>query len=643
MVKTDTVYYQKNVEEKIEWIHQTITQWREFALEYRLFFSDYVVLLTSLDEEINYYTLLFLTAFQKKHKVRKFYILSSEASMERFVKKYTSVSYQFILCGQEMLNSFAKLYGICSFTHQLIVNSFELSADADAFQLVNGQITKADIVALVVLQLDEVPEGVPLWQGTFLSWSESSDYEEQYPGSEQPRQRMCIRGMEWREECRIQYETPLVLDGESDLSAMVAHALEPLVKGRKITKQNKIVLFGVTQTARCALEQLRDYHVSAFWDNAERLEGEKVDGLPVEKPQKNVGNIKILVASRHYQEICNQLCRFGYEVGKEIFVIYTAGINVGLSGEKLRQLVENQILEGKRVYEEIRSEYPEETIFVRPWQGTGDIYLLGAYMDKILENNGTNRYVLTVPTMSIKRTVELFGVNVILCGYEDAFKMLQFGRLIGFEKLGMVSLNDNLDQGDLIGIRGYKGLDSHTLFQRLVFRCKERVTTFHFYQESSDEIFDRYKLPKGRTVLLSPYAVTIDEIPVKRWEDMAEKLIRKGATVCTNVGTEREAPVKGTLGIFIPYKQIVDFTEKAGGFISLRNGLCDIVSSSHARLAVIYPKNKPRKDSFYYRCYSLKKLGLRYENLLELEYDEELTDVQIDEIVEFMDLEETRG
>ena len=80
------------------------------------------------------------------------------------------------------------------------------------------------------------------------------------------------------------------------------------------------------------------------------------------------------------------------------------------------------------------------------------------------------------------------------------------------------------------------------------------------------------------------------------------------------------------------------FFLSAGGFIGLRNGLCDIVSSSHAKLAAIYPKHKPQKDSFYYRCYSLEKLGLRHENLLELEYDGKLTDGQIDEIVDFMEM-----
>lgn len=637
MIRTGNADYQKSVAEKIVQFQQAAKQWWEFVLEHEVTSLDYVVLLVSQDEEINYYTLRFLDAFQKKNKGRKFFIVSLSAAMEEFVKMHTTVPYQFVSCKQEVLNSFAKLYGIYNFTPRLIVNSFELSADTNAFQLVDERITKADVVALVVLHLDEVPEQTA-WRRNNPSLPKIPDRKAWIPNPKISVQKPRIPDSNSEKQDDIQYELPYAPNGENDLEKIVKHALDPLLKNGKITKQDRIVLFGVTQTARCAAEQLKDYQVSAFWDNSEQLEGAIVDGIPVERPQAQDGNVKILVASRRYQEICRQLYALGYELGKQIFVIFSVRLNGDLSKETLQRLVEKHILEGKKVYEDIRSRYPKETIFVRPWQGTGDIYLLGGYIDEILENNRTDKYVLTVPSMSIKKTIELFGVNAIICRQEDAFKMLQFGRLMGFEKLGMVSLNDNLDQRDLVRIRGYKGLDSHTLFQKLVFRCRERVTDFHFYQENSDEIFDRYELPKGRTVLLSPYAITIDEIPMERWERMAEKLMQKGVTVCTNVSSDREVPIKDTQGIFIPYKQIVDFIEKAGGFIGLRNGLCDIISSSHARLTAIYPKHKPQKDSFYYRCYSLKKLGLRNENLLELEYDEELTDAQIDEIVEFMGL-----
>jgi len=625
MIRTGGADYEKNVAEKIEWLRQTAEQWREFVLEHKVTYSDYVVLLASQDEEINYYTLRFLDAFQKKNRGRKYFILSASADGEAFVRKYTSVPCQFILCRQEIQDSFARLYGIYNFTGQLIVNSFELSADTDAFRLVDGRITKADVAALVVLHLDEVPGDVAAWQRKGSSLTEESGQE------------MCQPDLDTSmPEC---YPNIVLEEGGGDLERIVAQALKPLLKNGKISKQDKIVLFGVTQTARCAARQLENYHVAAFWDNAEQLAGTTVEGIPVERPQAQDGNVKILVASRHYQEICRQLHALGYEPGKQVFVIYSVCLAVGFSKESLKRLVEEHLLEGKKVYEKIRADYPGETIFVRPWQGTGDIYLLGAYMDEMLKNNRTDSYVLTVTTMSIKKTIELFGVKAILCGQEDAFHLLQFGRLMGFENLRMVSLNDNLDQRDLVRIRGYKGLDSHTLFQKLVFRCKERVTDFHFYQENSDEFFERYGLPKGRTVLLSPYAVTIDEIPMERWERMARKLMQKGLAVCTNVGSDEEAPIEGTQGLFIPYRQVVDFTEKAGGFVGLRNGLCDIVSSSHARLVVLYPRHKPRRDSFYYRCYSLSRLGLRYENLLELEYDEELTDGQVDEIIEFMDLQ----
>lgn len=635
-IKTGSAEYEKKVQEKIHWLYQAAAHWRRMVKACGMNEYDWVILLSSTDEEINYYTLRFLSAFREKNKGKKFYILSSLPRMEEFVRKYVSVPYQFIHCNQEESNSFAKLYGIYNFTNRLIVNSFELSADTDAFQLVDGRITKADVVALVVLHLDQVPEGEDAWERERPLVQGVSSQKACFSDSDISDQNVHFQESNTKEGNSAQYGAPYAPDDERDLEKIVGYALNPLLEKGKITKKDKLILFGVTQTARCAAKKLGDYYVSAFWDNAEQMAGTTVDGILVEKPRAQVRDVKILVTSRHYQEICEQLYAFGYELGKQVFVIFSICLNTGSSEESLRRLVEERILEGKRVYEEIRASYPKETIFVRPWQGTGDIYLLGAYMDEMLENNRVDKYVLTVTTTSIKKTIELFGVNTILCMQEDAFKMLQFGRLMGFEELGIVSLNDNLGQRDLIRIRGYKGLDSHTLFQKLVFRCKERVTDFHFYQENSDEIFERNGLPKGRTILLSPYAITIDEIPMERWEKMAEKLLQKGLTVCTNVGSDKEAPIKGTQGIFIPYKQVVDFVEKAGGFIGLRNGLCDIVSSSHARLAAIYPKHKPRKDSFYYRCYSLKKLGLRQENLLELEYDGEMTDAQIDEIVEFM-------
>ena len=52
-------------------------------------------------------------------------------------------------------------------------------------------------------------------------------------------------------------------------------------------------------------------------------------------------------------------------------------------------------------------------------------------------------------------------------------------------------------------------------------------------------------------------------------------------------------------------------------------------------MIILYPF-RVDKDGHYYRFFSLEKMELRRKNLLELEYDSDLTKEQIAKIMEFM-------
>jgi hypothetical protein len=61
----------------------------------------------------------------------------------------------------------------------------------------------------------------------------------------------------------------------------------------------------------------------------------------------------------------------------------------------------------------------------------------------------------------------------------------------------------------------------------------------------------------------------------------------------------------------------------AGYFVGVRSGLCDIISSSSCRKAVLY-----EKDGYFYKCspydyFSLKKMGL-CDDAVEIEYREDI-------------------
>lgn len=176
----------------------------------------------------------------------------------------------------------------------------------------------------------------------------------------------------------------------------------------------------------------------------------------------------------------------------------------------------------------------------------------------------------------------------------------------------------------------------HTLFQKMVFEKDIKVTHFHFYQENADSLLEHYNLRKGRTVLLDPYAGTFKSFPMEQWEQLAILLMKKGYSVCTNTAGTESMAVAGTTAVYIPYSKIVDFTSKAGFFIGIRSGLCDIVSASSAVMTVFYPFNLIVEDGFCYRFFGLKRMELRKDKLLELEYSLNLTKWQIAEIMDFI-------
>jgi hypothetical protein len=96
----------------------------------------------------------------------------------------------------------------------------------------------------------------------------------------------------------------------------------------------------------------------------------------------------------------------------------------------------------------------------------------------------------------------------------------------------------------------------------------------------------------GKTVILSPYAKSVGQIPSDFWIDLAQKKAADGFTVLTNTVGD-ELPVPGTKPLFIPITEMVSAAEIAGHFIGVRSGLCDIISTAKCEKTIIFP------DSFY--------------------------------------------
>jgi hypothetical protein len=110
---------------------------------------------------------------------------------------------------------------------------------------------------------------------------------------------------------------------------------------------------------------------------------------------------------------------------------------------------------------------------------------------------------------------------------------------------------------------------------------------------AADQAFARAGLPSGRTVLLAPFSNSAPRMPVAWWAAAAEHLKQRGLVPVTNVPNHfghvrQEAPIPGTIPIDIPLLQVIPFVERAGHFMAVVQGLCDLVSFAKARLKIIY-------------------------------------------------------
>lgn len=398
--------------------------------------------------------------------------------------------------------------------------------------------------------------------------------------------------------------------------------LDRLILEHKLNKRNKVVLFGANKSSVMIMEMLSEYHISAIVDNDVRKHGQDIQGVMVYSPKDFLGqydeNIRIIIASEYYSQMCEQLQEMGYTEGKEVFVVWRGPGFYDISEGALVSKI--QVAEkGKQVYESLKNKHSFEYLFICPYAGTGDIYIIGLYLDEYIRKHNISKYCITVVGKACSKVAKLFSKECEVISVEESDCLVSYVRMLGMQHVKV--LNDAYQQNMVKRLRGYKGLDFNRLFQTSVFGMEQRVEKIKIKQQAADEYFSKYNLKKGNTILLSPYANTIVKLPDAFWESLAEMLMQKGYTVCTNSSGEHEPAIAGTQGVFVPYNQIIDFVDKAGGFVGMRSGLCDIISSTTAGMVILYPSGNLFGACSTYDYFSLEKMGLKNQNISEIEFE----------------------
>lgn len=287
----------------------------------------------------------------------------------------------------------------------------------------------------------------------------------------------------------------------------------------------------------------------------------------------------------------------------------------------------DRVSEGRHIFKKLRDKYSDKYIFYNN-RASGNTLILGMYLNEYVKRNNIGEYVVINTRGSSQRISELLHMRSELLDYTDYQK--EFENYIFFvgEKCLRLKLMDPYNERiNLIRIRGVNGLDFHTIYRCLLYQDIEEKTAPSIYREKADWIFDKYNLRRGRTILLSPAAVTIKELDDGFWEKLIYKLYTNDFDVLINA-SEKEVPELSGKKFQIPFEYIEDFLNQAGGFIGIRSGLCDLISKTSAKMVVLY-----NTDERMFSYFSLVNMGFRKHGITEMITRDDHS--ELDEIIQY--------
>ena len=577
--------------------------WRGILREYGI--DTGAVIMTDLHPDVNDMVMDMLPYLKTEKKHRDIVIVSDSEEVLNHSRSRLSDRVYYKRCPGDMILDYCHMQALTFWFRDIYVTQTEYIDDADSFRLAGScDCDLWFVVAKVVLGLSSVPKREAI-KATIdhhtLDWSKYSRY--------------------------IAIDYSQTESREEFLRTRV----QDLIDKRIIDRDSHIVLYGCTKTTEQYVALLKNYRSLMIVDRDPDKRESGFRDLAVRSPEEVFPDYDpqmiILITIFHYKDVCEYLYSCGYEIGRQVFIMNAPGNMINGSSASYAEEIRNRILKGAEVYRSLRKKVSVGRILLSPWAASGDIYLCALYLDDYIKRENLLDYAIVVSTPGAQKVAALLGYETVLLSEEDAFSLLDLARAIGFEKLNIHNINVNV-RCQRVGMIKYD-IDFNTFHQKLAFSTEVRATKpVKMFQRSSEDLFIKNHLIPGKTVLISPYSGTLGQIPMTVCTKLSEELTENGFSVCTNVATG-EMSIPGTSGLLIPYDQVVDFVNRACYFVGMRSGLCDIISSSDARMVIVH-----REDLASY--FSLQRMGIKTDNILELIREEETDDSMVEKIISFM-------
>ena len=351
----------------------------------------------------------------------------------------------------------------------------------------------------------------------------------------------------------------------------------------------KIFLFGHCNATEEMADMILDngYEIEGILDNNANKWGIDCKGACICKPQEilSYANAVVCIASRFYEEMYRQLREIGFRGRVLKLADFNTYAEYSLSEDTVSRKQE-RLRFGCISLKKLGTKYPGFFRIFCPFDALGDVYMMMSYLHAFLSKINRSHALVIVPSRACAEVVGLFsGYKSEVMEQDDLDAAVQ-AVLYTKDTDSFVAHQDRPYVIDISRMLYAKCIPLDELYCSGIFGLPKGTYAALPDQWSEYKALDR--IPKGKSVILSPYAKSVTALSSELWEDIVSYYSNRGYMLFTNV-VGNEEPLKGTESISPGIPELKSVVEQTGLFIGIRSGLCDVISSVNAKKVALYP------------------------------------------------------
>lgn len=357
-----------------------------------------------------------------------------------------------------------------------------------------------------------------------------------------------------------------------------------------------IILFGHCNATFELIDLLesKGIIVSCILDNSDVKQGLQYKGVPVIYPgqiddyagDKPATNSLVLITSRFYASMQQQLRELGYEGPIRKVINYNTYSEYSLSEDTISRMKAREE-HGEQLLKDLSKKYDRYFKVFCPFNALGDIYFMMSYWEAFAKMRNIGDVVFCVVSRVLSDIIHMFGdYSVEIYEQKELDAMIQAAIHIQDDNCFIA----HQDRPYVVNLS--KALYIKRIPLEQIYCCGVyglTVGTEPAKPNANKQIYkDIDSIPEGKSVIFSPYAKSVTPIDTKVWKDAVIYYSGIGYKCYTNVIGD-EKPLDGTDGISPALLEMCSVVERAGTFVGIRSGLCDILREAKAKKIALYP------------------------------------------------------